>query len=341
MPSNFPKISVVIPTLNAEKVLTNCLISIRSQIYDQAKIEILICDGGSTDNTRKIAHKYNCKILPNPLMTGEAGKAVGIKKASGKYIALIDSDNILPDKNWLSQSIKPLEDNPEIIGSEPWEYTYRREGGFIERYSALTGVNDPFVLIAGNYDRKSVLSNNWTKLVLDTKDYAGYQLIKFNKNDPLPTIGANGTIFQKAMLDQLIDSNYLIDVDILYKALQKYKYINFAKVKTGIIHTFCESSITKFYQKQNRRVTDLYHYQHLRDTPSIKSRLIPIIKYTLYVIFIFPMLFDTVRGFFKKPDIAWLFHPLANIITLYCYGVGTIKYKLGLLKPINRYKWKQ
>jgi len=38
---------------------------------------------------------------PNPLKTGEAGKAAGVKHAGGEIIALIDSDNILPERDWL------------------------------------------------------------------------------------------------------------------------------------------------------------------------------------------------------------------------------------------------
>jgi cellulose synthase/poly-beta-1,6-N-acetylglucosamine synthase-like glycosyltransferase len=59
----FPKVSFVIPALNAENFLPSCIISIRTQHYPQNKIEILIVDGGSTDRTLEIAKKYNAVIL--------------------------------------------------------------------------------------------------------------------------------------------------------------------------------------------------------------------------------------------------------------------------------------
>lgn len=40
-------------------------------------------------------------IFPNPLRTGEAGKAIGVKEAKNEIIALIDSDNLLPQRDWL------------------------------------------------------------------------------------------------------------------------------------------------------------------------------------------------------------------------------------------------
>jgi len=171
MKKDYPLISVITPTLNAGLVLEKELKSIREQNYPQEKVEIIIADGGSTDSTLKIAKKYNTKVYPNPLKTGEAGKAVAVKKAKGKYIALVDSDNILPDKNWLKQMIEPLELDPEIKGSEPWSFTYRKDAGFIERYSALIGANDPIVLWYKTYDKLNKVSRKWTESNVFQKDF--------------------------------------------------------------------------------------------------------------------------------------------------------------------------
>lgn len=336
--SKQPLVSFVVPTLNSELVLFNCLKSIISQKFDQKKIEIVVCDGGSIDSTPKIAKSFNSKIFFNPLKTAESGKALGIKNATGKYVVLIDSDNILPTPNWLKKMLLPF-NNPAIIGAEPWNYTYRRSGGFIERYSALTGANDPYSLVIGNYDRKSILHTNWNGLDIPVVDRRCYQ--SFALRQPLPSIGANGTVYRKNIIKKYLQSSYLIDVDLPILISQKPNDYLFAKVKCGIIHTYCESSISKFAKKQNRRVIDLYTYQNLRPRLFIKSQLIKNIKFGLYVISIFPMVFDTIRGFIKKPDPAWFFHPLACIITLYIYTINTIKYKIGILKPLNRQQWHQ
>ncbi|MDO8727297.1 MAG: glycosyltransferase, partial [Candidatus Methanoperedens sp.] len=88
-----PSISIIIPTYNSDKTLSSCLDSIKTQDY-RGDIEIIIADGCSTDNTLEIAQKYTDKIYPNPLKTGESGKAAGVKHAKNEIIALIDSDNI-------------------------------------------------------------------------------------------------------------------------------------------------------------------------------------------------------------------------------------------------------
>jgi len=333
-------VSFIIPTLNAASVLETCLKSIKKQNFK--KYEIIIADGGSNDNTLKIAKKYHAKIFKNPLKTAEAGKAIGVKHAIGKYIALIDSDNILPTKNWLQKNIDILEKDSQLIGTEPIRFTYRPKAGFIERYSALTGVNDPYAFISGVYDRQNFINFKWTGLKIDQIDKNQYIKITLKPNSPIPTIGANGTIFRTDFLKNNLKSDYLFDIDILADYLNKNKKpIYFAKVKQGIIHTFCESSIKKFIRKQNRRITDYFNYQNLRQFNWNQTNKSGILKFIFYTILIIPMLFDTLRGFFHKPDAAWFFHPLACFITLYLYTINTIKKRLNLLKQLDRKQWQQ
>ena len=335
-------ISFIIPTLNADSVLEACLKSIKNQIFSKKDYEIIIVDGESIDNTIKIAQKYHCKIIKNPLKTAEAGKAFGVKNAVGKYIALIDSDNILPTKNWLQTNIDILEKDQSLIGTEPLFFTYRPHAAFIERYSALIGVNDPFAFVSGVYDRKNYVNFKWTGLKIDQIDNNKYIKIELKPNSLIPTIGANGTIFRSDFLKKNITSNYLFDIDIIANCLSKTKKsIYFAKVKQGIIHTFCESSIKKFIRKQNRRITDYFYYQKFRQFNWNQSNKNGILKFVFYTILIVPAAVDSIRGYFHKPDSAWFFHPIACYITLIVYSVVYLKYKLSLIKIVDRNNWSQ
>jgi glycosyltransferase involved in cell wall biosynthesis len=340
----YSKISIVIPVLNSGNVLKNCLQSIRSQNYPQDRVEILILDGGSVDETLSIAKKFSCKIFQNPLKTAEAGKAVGVKSATGQYIIFIDSDNILPQNNWLTLMLSPFSTSPEIIGAEPIEFTYRRDAGFIERYSALLGANDPYAYFLGNYDRQSTLSGKWTGLNnIPTTDCLNYLLITLSPNLPIPTIGANGTIFRADFLKNNFSGDYLFDIDIINQVLSSTNQpLYFAKVNIGIIHTFCESSLTKFIQKQSRRVKDIFFYEKIRTYPWKKTPLFyKNILFGLYSLSIVLPFIDAIKGYSKLADSTWLFHPAACIITFYIYSLNTIKHKLKILKPTNRQKWSQ
>jgi glycosyltransferase involved in cell wall biosynthesis len=146
-------ISIIIPTLNSERTLEACLHAILAQDLPRNRYEIVVADAGSTDRTLDIARGCGVDmIVSNPLQTGEAGKSAGIRASTGDLIALVDSDNILPDPGWLARMSAPFDD-PAIVASEPIAYTVRPGDPDLTRYFALLGMNDPICLFTGNYDR--------------------------------------------------------------------------------------------------------------------------------------------------------------------------------------------
>jgi glycosyltransferase involved in cell wall biosynthesis len=319
---SLPTVSILIPTLNSARVLRNCLASIASQDYPREKIEVLIADGGSTDNTLKIAEKFRAKVYRNPLRTGEAGKAKALQQASGELVALIDSDNCLPEKSWLKQMTAPFSD-PEILGSEPWKFTYRRKDGYLNRYSALIGMNDPYCLFVGNYDKLCGISGRWTGLKILQKDKGNFLKVKI-EGKTLPTIGANGTIWRKRIIEEAVGGrDYLFDTDVLY-ILAARKPFYFAKVKVGIIHDFCHH-LKDFYRKQKRRAKDFFYLEKKATrTKTYQKQLAKQLYFVFASILFLPLLYQAIKGCLKKPDWVWFFHPLACWITLWVYGTQTV-----------------
>lgn len=334
-----PSISVIIPVLNSERVLQGCLEAIRSQNYPAHLIEIIIADGGSEDRSLEIARQYDAKIFENPLKTGEAGKAVGLKKARSELVAFIDSDNLLPQKDWFQKMVEPFQDT-EILGAEPWEFTYRKRDGFIDRYCALMGMNDPVCFFLGNYDKKNTLTDQWTELPIQQED-RGNWIKLFLSSHPIPTIGANGTVFRKTvLLGEESIGDYFFDIDLM-AAMMKRHPVHFAKVKVGIIHLFCGSNVLQFMRKQKRRIRDYLYYSELgvRKYPW-KSQKKGLIKFLLSCFLILPLVVQALKGYFKKRDNAWFFHPVACWLTLWEYGWGTIAKFFGV-KGLERSRWKQ
>jgi glycosyltransferase involved in cell wall biosynthesis len=337
----WPKVSFLIPTLNAEKVLETCLNSIAAQDYQKENIEIVIADGGSTDATLTVAKKYGAIIVKNPLKTAESGKMVALKTATGEFCALVDSDNELPNKMWLQNMIKPLLTHPEALGSEPLSYTLRSTDGFITRYCALIGMNDPLVHFLGNYDRINLLTQKWTETPHTEQDFPTYLLVTFNKAG-IPTIGANGTVFRTQFLKSRAIGDYLFDVDVLAGTLDKEGEIKFIKVKEGIIHSYCESDVKKFATKQRRRVKDfLYHKDKGNRTyPWNKTNYFGYIKFILSCVTVLPLIWQTIVGYLRKKDTAWFFHPIACEITLWEYGTGVLRGFLSKAE-LDRSNWRQ
>ena len=89
-------ISVIIVNWNGKKWLKKCLDSILIQSYE--KIEIVFVDNGSTDGSVEFVTKYykNVIVVSSKKNLGFAsGNNLGIKKANGEYIALLNSDTWL------------------------------------------------------------------------------------------------------------------------------------------------------------------------------------------------------------------------------------------------------
>lgn len=93
-------ISIIIPTLNEEKVLNRTLLSLRK--LRNLPYEIIVSDGGSSDKTLEIAKEYADKIVEcekGIKQTIALGKNLGAKAATGKYLVFIDADVEIPNIN--------------------------------------------------------------------------------------------------------------------------------------------------------------------------------------------------------------------------------------------------
>ncbi|MEM3839340.1 MAG: glycosyltransferase family 2 protein, partial [Candidatus Micrarchaeaceae archaeon] len=83
-------VSVVIPTLNEEPNIEQLLREIESELSGKEN-EVIIVDGGSTDNTVKIAKRHGAKILHEKSGKG-AALLKGFSEARGKILISMDAD---------------------------------------------------------------------------------------------------------------------------------------------------------------------------------------------------------------------------------------------------------
>lgn len=90
------KISVIVPSYNQGKFLEETILSILNQHYDN--VEIIIMDGGSTDNSVEVIKKYDSYITYWQSKKDNGQSAAineGIKKASGDFVTWLNSDDVL------------------------------------------------------------------------------------------------------------------------------------------------------------------------------------------------------------------------------------------------------
>jgi len=121
MAENYPKVSFLMPILNEEKTLGQCLDSLLALDYPQDKIEILLALGNSTDNTRSIAeqnakNQANIKILDNPTGNTAIGRNLCIEQATGEML-MNYSGHVITEKNLLLVLAVKLQGLPSDVAS--------------------------------------------------------------------------------------------------------------------------------------------------------------------------------------------------------------------------------
>jgi glycosyltransferase involved in cell wall biosynthesis len=116
-----PDVSVIIPALNEEKVIGNCLEALRKMDAASVTFEVIIVDNGSTDRTAQIVNRFstslNLRVLEKRGVHISALRNLGASQAQGEILAFLDADCLVPS-NWLIQALKHLgEDNQSIVGA--------------------------------------------------------------------------------------------------------------------------------------------------------------------------------------------------------------------------------
>ena len=340
--NEWPKVTIVIPTLNSEIVLAKCLSAIQSQSYPKHLIEVLVVDGGSSDRTCVIASEYSAEVVPNPLKTGEAGKAVGAARATGDIIAFIDSDNFLSNSQWIELMVAPFS-RPEIMASEPlyWDY-HHPDLSYIDRYCALTGVNDPLCLYLGNYGRYSYLTGKWTGLDVSREELDEFFIATFQPKDLVPTMGANGFLIRATVYNSLGERDMLFDIDLITEAARRLGTFSIARVPTSISHLYT-TSWRGYRRKAMRRAHDFFYFSGLgqREYPWAELSKYQVFLFTVSSILIVPTLFQACRGYLKVRDNAWFFHPIACLITVSVYVQAIVEKTVRGAGIHSREGWRQ
>src|SRR3989344_7272915 len=102
------KFSFIIPTLNEENYLEECLKSMKKQTMND--YEIIIVDSYSKDNTLKIAKKYGAKVFFEKRRGPGVARNTGAKKARGDILIFCDAD-VRFGKNFLEKMSEKFKKN--------------------------------------------------------------------------------------------------------------------------------------------------------------------------------------------------------------------------------------
>ena len=117
----FPKVSFIMPVLNEEKTIAQCLDSLSRLDYPKDRIEILIAMGKSIDSTDQILKEYaskykNIVLLKNPTGNTSIGRNICIKHSTGEMV-MNYSGHVTAEKNLLKVLALKLLTLPENVVS--------------------------------------------------------------------------------------------------------------------------------------------------------------------------------------------------------------------------------
>jgi glycosyltransferase involved in cell wall biosynthesis len=183
-------VSVIIPTYNREKLLKRCIKSVLNQSYEN--FEIVVVDNYSDDDTANLIHDINSDRIRFFQINNEGviakSRNFGIKKAKGKYVAFLDSDDWW-DKHKLKLCLNYMSDYDFVY------HNMKQVQGDKEKNLRMRSINKPYfddLIINGNaimtssvVTKKEVLIN--ANLFNESEIYRGwedYELwLKIAKND--------------------------------------------------------------------------------------------------------------------------------------------------------------
>ena len=152
MNSELPLVSVLMSTYNSETTLERAINSILNQSYK--RIEFLICNDGSTDNTKKILDKYSnlydqVKIVNNKNNVGLT-KSLNllIDKSTGEFIARQDADDYSDPERIKEQIRHSINNKFQAVFTRSYNLnknTSMQKISYLIPYRILVNFRNPFV----------------------------------------------------------------------------------------------------------------------------------------------------------------------------------------------------
>jgi len=314
-------ISFIIPTYNAGLHIGASLKSIRSQKYPQDKIEILILDGGSVDETLNIVSSYNCRFLKNSKKLAEYGVQLGMQNARGDLLAVFAADNELVNNNWVQKVVDVFNSDKDI--SAVWG---RLAAG--EKDSSL---NKYFELIQS--DPLNWFLNKNLNLYKKNAECFNKDFYKFKVDPRRPLVwGANGLVYRAERIKEIwAQEGYLGDNDAFqYMIEQGENKVGYFDLPFAYHHHV--SRLRDWIKKWKRNfIHHLADKQETRNmnwvfTGNCKMKLFFWGVYNIIPIF---SISHSIYLTLKDRNIHWLYHPLVSFMQFFTYTALVIFTRKG------------
>ena len=117
------KVAIIIPTLNEERFIENCLVSVMEQTFPFEEMDVMVVDGGSKDRTREIVQRIseqhpNVRLIDNPGRIQSIAFNIGVKNSDAPYIVRLDA-HATYNKVYIEKCLEIFSAKAEILGCAP------------------------------------------------------------------------------------------------------------------------------------------------------------------------------------------------------------------------------
>ena len=117
------RVAVIIPTLNEERFIENCLTSVMEQTFPFGAMDVMVVDGGSKDRTREIVQRIsdshpNVRLIDNPGRIQSIAFNIGVRASSAPYIVRLDA-HATYNKVYIEKCLEIFSADAEVLGCAP------------------------------------------------------------------------------------------------------------------------------------------------------------------------------------------------------------------------------
>jgi glycosyltransferase involved in cell wall biosynthesis len=111
------KVSIILPAYNEAEVVAQIVKRIRQIYPDPDRVEILVIDDGSTDDTAKVAALAGAHVIQQPYNKGNgAAVKAGIRAAQGEIILMMDADGQHAPEE-IEELVAPIGEYDMVVGA--------------------------------------------------------------------------------------------------------------------------------------------------------------------------------------------------------------------------------
>jgi len=321
-----PLITVIIATFNSSRTIELVLQSIHRQKIKAGTIEILLIDGGSSDNTHSIAKRYNARIIENPRTEPVYGKYLGYIHAEGKYITYLDHDEVLENINSMQDKINIFENNQAVKAVLSTGYKNPPNASFISQYINEFGDPFSFFIYRLSKDHRFFISTMKKRYKIISENNNGV-IFDLTRERILPIIElcAMGSMikadYMKKEFPETLKDPVLI-THFFYLFNSRGGFLGITK-HDPLVH-YSSEKLKTYYRKINWRVkNNTYHVDSMGESGFIgRENFQPftfkIRKYLFipYVYLIIPVLINAVQLSISRKNMTYVIHMWLSIYTL-------------------------